>query len=229
MKVAIHQPNFLPWLGYFNKIKQVDVFVFLDDVQFERGKTFTSRTKILINNNESWLTIPIKNKSDLRNINDIQVDSPLLWKKKQLKTIEMNYKKSPYFNEIFDLIQKIYSQDIQLLVDYNIPLIIEICKYLDIQTKFIKSSNLIESKEKIGWDKILFILKEIKAEIYLSGSGEGSKRYVNEYDLLKNSIKLEWQTYVMKEYTRFNSAKTLSHLSIIDLLFYKGKDAIHYI
>ena len=225
MIISIHQPNFLPWLGFFNKIVQSDVFVFLDDVQFERGKTFTSRTKLVVNKQESWLTIPTKDKSDLKNINEIEIDNPLLWKKKHLKTIEMNYKKTPYFNEVFELIQQVYMQDNNLLVNYNMPLIIEICIYLDIKTKFIQSSNLMQSKEKQGWDKILSILKKMEATTYISGSGEGSKRYVNQSDLTANGINLEWQEFNHPTYPQLHG-EFISHLSIIDALFNVGFEGV---
>jgi len=229
MTVAIHQPNFLPWIGYFNKIKNSDLFVFLDDVQFERGKTFTSRTKIIINENENWLTVPVMNKSELLQIKDINVDKNFKWKKKHLKSIELNYKKYPYFNEVFSIIVEIYKKESEFLIDYNIPFILSICKYLEINTRFVKSSELLNTSEKSGWEKLLGILIEVKADTYISGSGEGSKRYVNKIDLLQNNINLEWQAYKTKKYAQLNSKNFISDLSIIDLLFNYGNNAVQYI
>lgn len=229
MIVAIHQPNFLPWLGYFSKLKNSDLFIFFDDVQMERGKSFTSRTKILINGNENWLTIPVLNKSELLDIKDITVDKNFIWKKKHLRTIELNYKKHPHFKEVYPLLEEVYHQENELLIDYNIPFILNICDYLGIQTKFKKSSDIKSVANKTGWEKILFILIELKADTYLSGSGEGSKRYVNENDLLKNNLKLLWQDYNMLIYRQHNSNDFISHLSIIDLLFNCGKNAVQYI
>jgi len=225
MKVAIHQPNFLPWLGYFNKIKESDLFVFLDDVQFERGKTFTSRSKIIANNQELWLTIPTKNKSELKNINEIEVDNPLLWKKKHLKTIEMNFKKSVYFNSVYSLIEQVYMQDSTLLIDYNIPLITSIANSLNLETKFINSSSLQESHDKQAWEKILSILKETNTKTYISGSGEGSKRYVNQSDLTANGINLKWQEFNHPTYPQLHG-EFISHLSIIDALFNVGFEGV---
>ncbi|MBS4034552.1 MAG: WbqC family protein [Ignavibacterium sp.] len=229
MIVAIHQPNFLPWIGFFNKIKNSDLFVFLDDVQFERGKTFTSRTRILINGQENWLTVPVVNKSELIAIKDIKVDKSFIWKHKHLRTLELNYKKHPYFNEVFKILEDIYKNETVFLIDYNISFILRICDYLDIRKKIINSSDIEGVTDKNSWEKLLYILIKTEAKIYLSGSGEGSKRYVNESDLRKNDISLLWQDYNMQTYIQKNSRDFVSHLSIIDLLFNYGKNATRFI
>lgn len=229
MVVAIHQPNFLPWIGYFNKIKHSDLFVLLDDVQFERGKTYTSRTKIIVSGNQNWLTIPVMNKSELVPIKEIAVDKSFKWKKKHLRTIELNYKKHQFFDEIFHLIKEVYKKESEFLIGYNIPLIINICAYLGISTKFVKASEIKSVPDKHGWEKLLLILQKVNADIYISGSGEGSKRYVIEEDLIKNNTKLIWQSYKTHPYSQLNSPKFYSHLSIIDLLFNYGKNAVQYI
>jgi hypothetical protein len=230
MKVAIHQPNFLPWIGYFNKIRQVDKFVFLDDVQFERGKTFTSRTKILVQGKEFWMTVPVNNKSALMNISDIQVDSSFIWKKKQLKTLMLSYKKAPFFDEVFSIIDLVYSQKSTFLIDYNIPLIENICTYLGFRIEFKRSSEIInQDKSAIGMEKILDILLNTEATRYVSGSGVGSKRYINEPLLNKNGIELEWQNFEMMQYPRINNTEFISHLSIIDLLFNCGINSVKYL
>ena len=229
MKIAIHQPNFLPWIGYFHKINSVDKFVFLDDVQLERGKTYTKRTKVLVQGNEQWLTIPIINQSDLIKINEASVEKSFFWKKKHLKTLELNYKKHPAFNEVFSIIETIYNQNSQFLIDYNIPLITGLSKYLNINTKFVLSSDLDSSRNQSGENKILEINKELNATIYVSGKGKGSVRYIKEEDYIIDNIQLEWQNYSHKYYTQFNTNIFIPGLSIIDLLFNHGKNSIKYI
>ncbi len=232
MKIAIHQPNFLPWIGYFNKINQVNKFIFLDDVQFERGKTYTSRTKILVQGKEFWLTVPVTNKSELLDIKDMQVESSFFWKKTHLKTLFLSYKKAPYFEEVFPIIETIYSQKSIYLIDYNIPLIEKICQYLAINVKFIKSSEIENiGKNAVGMNKILNILLSTNAEEYISGNGSGSKRYIDEKLLNKNNISLKWQNFIIKEYNQCNKndADFTPALSIIDLLFNHGKKSINFI
>jgi hypothetical protein len=229
MKLAIHQPNFLPWSGYFHKIAMVDTFVLLDDVQFERGKTFTSRTKIVISGVENWLTIPIIQKSDFIQIKDASVDPSFIWKKKHLRTLELNYRKTPYFDEVFELVATAYENSSEKLVDYNIPLIKSICNYLNIKTQLITSSSIQECTDLSAWDKLLKIITTLQADTYVSGSGAGSKRYVNQVQLSEHNITLEWQQYQHSEYKQFNSKQFIPNLSIIDMLFHKGKEAVEYL
>lgn len=228
-KVAIHQPNFIPWTGYFNKIKETDLFVFLDDVQFERGKTFTSRSKILQNGQELWLTIPVLNKSSLYKINQIQVDDSFIWKKKHLKTLYISYKKAPYFDEIYSLIEKGYKINSNLLVDYNLLFINLISDYLELKTKFINSSSLLIDNHMSGWEKLMEILLKVQATDYFSGSGSGSKRYVKEEDLNKVGINLEWQQFSLQPYKQINNNLFRGNLSILDALFMNGKKTMNLI
>jgi len=226
--VAIHQPNFLPWIGYFSKIRQVDIFVLFDDIQFERGKTYTSRTRILVQGEEKWLTIPVMNRSSLSLIKDIEVNPDFTWKSKHLKTLSGNYRKSPFFTPVYQLIEEAYSINSHLLMDYNIPLILNICRYLGISTRFNRSSELAE-KDLHGDKKIMDILIKLKAGEYLSGSGEGSRRYINESEFRDHNILLKWQQFEAKRYPQPGAAEFIKNLSMVDLLFNKGQEAIQYL
>jgi len=229
MKVAIHQPNFLPWIGYFHKISLVDTFVFLDDVQFERGKTYTQRTKILVDQNEAWITIPIVNKSGLVLIKEAEVDPSFFWKRKILKTIELNYRKTKGFDNIFPIIQDVFSVKSKYLVDYNEPLIRLISEYLGLNTKFINSSQLNIPNHIGGKEKILEINKCLNSSTYISGKGEGSMRYIDPEDFVKNNIILEWQEFKPLEYTQVKSDVYVKGLSIIDLIFNCSKDSYKWL
>jgi hypothetical protein len=219
MKVAIHQPNFLPWIGYFHKISLVDSFVFLDDVQIERGKTYTQRAKILIEGEAKWITIPVINKSDQTLIKDALVDPAFIWKRKILKSIELNYKNTNGFEKIFDILNRTLMTESKFLIDYNIPLIIELSRYLGLNAKFFLSSELGESVHKKGKDKILEINKDLHADVYISGTGLGSMRYIEEKDYLNNGISLQWQKFTFNEYPQMKSNSFVQGLSIIDLAF----------
>ena len=99
--VAIHQPNFMPWLGYFHKMSMVDIFILLDDVQVPQGKSFASRALVKNNLGELWVTVPTIDKSDKKNFHEIQIVNSN-WKAKTHKTIKLAYQKSPFFNTYFD-------------------------------------------------------------------------------------------------------------------------------
>ena len=218
MKVGIHQPNFLPWRGFFSKIKASQGFVFLDDVQFERGKTFTSRTKIALNGSPCWVTVPVLEKSKLLPISEIRVDSSFLWKPKHLNSLFHAYKKSPSFQFLYPLLEAVYQQPYEFLVQYNIGFIERVAAPLQLNAQFFRSSELL-SQEELGWEKIKRILIETKASSYVSGSGAGSKRYVNETELQAMGIELHWQAPPVQVYVQPNSKEFMPDLSVVDLMF----------
>ena len=110
MIVSIHQPNYLPWLGFFDKIKQSDYFVIFDNVQFPRGKNhFGHRNRIKTNNSTIWLTVPLLGKSDLKDFNKIEINYNG-WQEKHLSLIENFYKKTPYFFNYFEDIKNILNK-----------------------------------------------------------------------------------------------------------------------
>ena len=227
MRVGIHQPNFLPWIGYFNKVARVDKFVFFDDVQLPRGKSFCSRTKILVNGQESWLTIPVIGRSDLVLIKDTKVNNTINWKTKHLKTLELNYRGTRYFSEFYSIIEILYATDSDYLIDYNIPLIIELCKYLKINTDFIRSSGIPSESNNTGLNRLIEINTFLGADTYISGSGKGSQRYVENEEFERSKIKLEWDNFEPFEYPQRKTATFIAGLSIVDLLFNCGKESMN--
>ncbi len=227
--VSIHQPNYLPWIGYFSKIKASDIFVFFDDVQFERGKTYTSRTKILNQGKEQWLTVPVLGKGQLLDIKDITCDNTQKWQTKHLKNVQNTYRKAPYFEEVYSLLETMLQQKHDSLFEYNSRLIVQIISYLGIETKCINSSSLGLDTALSGLDKIIEILKTTQATEYLSGSGSGSKRYIDESVFAQNNIKLTWQAYSPISYKQLYNDHFIPNLSIVDLLFMQGKNAISFL
>ncbi len=214
------QPIFLPWVGYFKMIKESDLFIFLDDVQFEK-KSYQKRNKILLNRNEKMITVPVLTKNKFtQNINEVFIDNKRDWKIEQIETLRHNYSKHQYYEENISYIKKTFNKDFEKLADLDIELIKSITKYLSIDTKFELSSNfkINERKEK----KLIKILKTVGATEYLTPMR--SKDYLGEGKIFReNNIKLNYFNYTCKKYEQKNSDKFVSHLSIIDLLFNKGK------
>ncbi|MGD1822475.1 MAG: WbqC family protein [Pleomorphochaeta sp.] len=224
--VSIHQPNFFPWTGYFNKIVNSDNFILFDDVQFERGKTYTSRTKVLCQGKEKWLTVPVIGKGEMLPINQVTFDNSQEWKTKHLSTIMNYYRKSPCYKKVFSMIEEIYSHTFNTIGDFNIFTIKYILNYLESETLCFVASELTPHSKLSGLDRIVELLESVKATDYLSGSGAGSKRYMEEARLNEKSIHLMWQEYEAKSYFQKNVEHFIPNLSIIDLLFSKGKDSI---
>ena len=136
MKTCIHQPNYLPWLGFFNKIAQSDTYVVFDDVQYPRGKDWANRNQIKTNNGKLWLTIPVVGKSEFRKWKDIEI-ADNRWSKKHLGNINNFYRKSKYFDVYYKDLEKFYNKDYLKLIDLNVDLIKYFCDVLNIDTNIV--------------------------------------------------------------------------------------------
>lgn len=224
-RVAIHQPNFLPWLGYFHKISLVDLFVFLDDVQFPRGKTFGNRVKIKASNGELWLTVPVLSKGDLMNFNEIEINNTFPWQRKILKTIELSYRKARYFEKYQDGFSMVFNTPYGKLIDLNIAMIKYLADALGISAAFLLSSEIPFKTNVKAEEKIITILKQTAATDYISGSGAGSLRYIDENRFKLENIRIEWQKFLSPVYPQL-WGQYIPDLSIIDLLFNCGDESI---
>ena len=222
MIVTINQPAYLPWLGYFDRIRRADVHVVLDHVQFEKN-SFVNRNKIRKQGNSLMLTVPLKTKGRFGNlaINHLEmVDCP--WQKKHLTSIKHSYSKAKYFNYIADDIEGILGFD---FAGAFLKMVMAFQEYflrkLSIDTKVIHSSemNLKESKE----DLILEICKKLKAKVYISGPF--GREYLEEDRFKDCGIKLLYHDYHHPTYTQlFNGFD--KNLSIVDLMFNHGPDSL---
>jgi hypothetical protein len=219
LSVAIHQPNFMPWLGYFHKMRLVDVFVLLDDVQVPQGKSYASRALIKTNTGESWITVPTLDKSDKADYRDTRILNSN-WRNKSLKTIKLAYQKAPFFNEYFDAFADAYMMPEEFLFDFNYRLIIFFQKSFGLQSK-LKISSDLGGRDLVGAEKIHFILDSLSATTYVSGNGGGSMRYVDETVFREKNINLKWQTFQVEEYRQLHGP-FIPKLSALDYLFNCG-------
>ncbi len=222
MIVSIHQPNYVPWIGFFEKIYLSDIFIYFDNIQMPKNKSFVSRNKIYFNKKSVWLTVPI-NKKGVQNINEVKIIDNF-WKKKHLNTIYHAYNKKNYFNESFNQIKNVLLKDEIYLANLNIEIIKEILKLLNIHNvKIIKASELPLKKQ--GAESIFEILNLLNAKVYLSGSGSGSSKYINQEVLKKFNIKLRYCNTKLEKYYSHQTEK-IEIVSILDLLFCKGVNNI---
>jgi hypothetical protein len=211
MIISIHQPAYLPWLGYFDKIIRSDLFIYLDTVQLEKN-SYSYRNKIKTPQGSAWLTIPLKMKGHTSNtIKDVLIDNSQRWKKKHLKNIFFNYKKSPFFDELYPRIEELYQQDFDFFSDLAYRHLLFWLSELDIDTKIIKSSDLnIDSKKS---DLILDLCQHHNADKYLSGAL--GKDYLDENHFKEKGIKIEYQDYQHPAYQQLNG-DFLSHMGVVD-------------
>lgn len=212
MKCAIMQPTYLPWAGYFSMINEVDCFVFFDDVQFAR-RSWQQRNRINFKNTEKWLTIPVK-KTGLRNqlINQVEI-LDTSWKQGHLEMLKQAYKDSNFFEEVIKLFSEgIIDMQSNKLVDYNINFIETILKYLEIETKLLRSSEISIYGKKSEY--LLGICEELGASVYLSAPG--SIDYIENEGYFKKS-NIELSVFEFKQYPYANS-NYIPYLSILDMV-----------
>lgn len=202
----------------------VDVFVFFDDVQFPRGKTFGNRVKIKTNNGEAWITVPVLSKSDLQDFNGIEINNSVPWQRKIIRTIELAYRKAPHFNKYFEGFSGVFMKGYEKLSDMNIELIRFLAFSAGMKTRFLLSSEINTGTENAE-DKIIGILKHVGADVYVSGSGSGSRRYIDESRFEAEGIEIVWQKFNSPVYTQ-QWGEFIPDLSFIDMLFNCGEESI---
>ena len=191
MIITAHQPAYLPWLGYFNKIRNSDIFVLLDIVQFEKN-SFINRNKIKGSQGAIWLTVPIKIKGHMTSsITEIKIDNSQNWKQKHLNTIYFNYKKAARFEELYPRLEKLYLSNHDLLVDLCYEqLLFWLCE-IGVSKKIVRLSELGINSSKS--DLILDICKGLQAKQYISGAL--GKNYLEEEAFARERIEIIYQDY----------------------------------
>ena len=219
--VAIHQPNFFPWLGYFDKIVRSRIFILLDDVQFEKkGGTWTNRVKIAINKSAKWLTAPIDRAyHGTRAINEMQFASKAKWRRKLVETIRLNYKKASAFKECFPVIEELLSNKTNSIAKYNELSIRTLMRHLELQQTELRLSSSLPVGTT-GTERLIELVKAVDGDAYLCGGGAAGYQQDQLFD--DNRIKLVYQNFEHPVYSQFHSDSFIPGLSIIDALMNHG-------
>lgn len=223
MKVAIMQPYFFPYIGYFQLINAVDTFVVYDDVNFIK-KGWINRNSILVNKQSFLFNIPLSSASQNNKICEIKISEDVNWKSNFLKTIQFSYKKAPFFDVVFPILNKIIHYEEEKLSNFILFSLEEICKYLLINTKFIISSEIHKDNSLKGQDKIIEICKKLKCESYINPIG-GLELY-NVDVFVANDLSLNFIKSNAIVYTQFKD-DFIPWLSIIDVLMFNSVEQIN--
>lgn len=215
MTVAIHQPNFVPWLGYFYKIHKCDVFVLLDNVQFTKNG-FTNRNRIKTPQGELWLTIPVVQSGKFgQDIDQCKVFSHQQAFTKILKTVEANYRKTPGFKLYFEGFSNILNSADDSLCELNVSLIEWVNSVLGITTKMIRSSELKDITGE-NTERLVSICQNLKADAYLAGLG--AKKYQDDELFHKAGLEIITTPFKYPVYTQ-PWGDFMPGLSVLDVLF----------
>jgi len=212
--VAIHQPNFFPWLGYFDKFIRSDVFVFLDDVQFpKKGGSWSNRVKMLIGGEAKWVTASIeRNYSGLRNINEMKFQADN-WRVKMLKSLRTNYNKNSFYDETMEVVEPLILNPEKNIAKYNIHAVTKILYHLNLKSSGIRFSSEF-SLDLSSNELLCSVTKEVGGDTYMCGGG--AHGYQDERIFEDSGIRLEYQNFQHPHYSQRGRESFEPGLSIID-------------
>ena len=221
MIISVHQPQYLPWLGYFHKICSSSEFVFLDNVQY-KVREYQNRNRIRTADGWMWLTVPVlKAEHSYPNISSVRIDNSRDWRTQHWKSLISNYGHAPFFKKYGGFFEDMYGMDWDKLAEFNIYTVKGIARLLGIDRPIYFESQLnIDTKNT---QRIIDICKALKADTYLSG--DGGKKYLDEKLFAHNGIRLAYQDFKHPEYKQ-RYALFEPFMSIIDLLFNHGSDSL---
>lgn len=221
MIVAIHQPECMPWLGFFNKMKQANMYIVFDHVQFKR-RYFENRNRICCSGEPAWLTVPVKSKKKfVQPIMVVAIDHSTAWQRKFREKIRHCYGGSKYFDLYFPEIEKIVMADgYDRLIDFNMAMINFFREVFAITTP-MKFSSALKVENYKGSDLILEICKRVSASQYLCGAS--GKDYLKLEDFQQAGIEIIWQDFEHPQYPQ-TSDTFIPYLSALDLVFNCGEN-----
>ena len=223
MRVTIHQPEHMPWLGLLDKVQQVDLWVILDNVQYRR-RYFQNRNKIRTASGWGWLTVPVHSVWGKSLINDITVDQDSDWQKRCWKTMRLNYARAPYFEQHVSFFDSLSSRGWKFLVDLNCEIIQYLLACFEIDVELKLASDMACSGR--SHELILSLCKEAGASVYLSGVS--GKDYLKMEDFQCEHIDVDFQEFYHPIYQQCYEP-FIPYMSSVDLLFNYGIDVKRFL
>lgn len=223
MIVTIHQPQYLPWSGYFNKIAQADLFVILDDVQFKKNE-WQHRNRIRTSQGWQWLSVPNRYRFPQK-ITEVEINNESDWRAKHRHALRTAYGKAPYFGAYAEQFEALYGQVWTTLAPLNSASVLLLCRLLGIATPVRYSSSLAVDGASTG--RLVNICRHLGADMYLSGSG--GREYLDEQMFSRAGIRVEYQEFTPPRYPQHwanSDGEFIPGLSAIDLLFNCGPGSL---
>lgn len=223
MKAVIHQPQYFPYPGFFHKLNMADVYVVMDDVQYD--KRFTNRNRIIATNGWMWLTVPInKDHKFLPNMH-VEINNDLSWRENHWKKIYQSYANAKYFYLYADYLKNLYEKEWNLLFDLDFETLKKTIEWLGLQINLVRESEL--NVKGASTERLVNVCKAIGADTYISGRDGG--KYMDEKIFEKNNLKVEHQNYTVVPYQQRLSESFVPDLSIIDMLVNNGPNSMKII
>jgi len=220
--VAIHQPNFFPWLGYFDKIRRADAFVFLDAVDYPRSGSgsmgsWSNRVRLSIQGEARWVNCPVQRMPLGSPISDAVIDDRQPWRDKLLKTLEANYRRAPGYSAALAFIEPLIRTEETNLATFNIRAIEAIATHLGATTRFLRQSELAHSGSST--DLLVSLVKAAGGDAYLAGGGAGG--YQEDRVFAEDGVRLVLQGFSPRPYGE--EARFIPGLSVVDYLMWDAR------
>lgn len=226
MNVVILQPSYIPWRGYFDQIRRADLFIFYDDVQYDKHG-WRNRNQIKTAQGKQWLTIPVHSKGVTEGIpiKDVRIDWSRPWAKNHLKALTISYSKAPCFKTYLPLLESFYDRRDEYLADFTIETTVQLTRALgNSSTQFMRSSELA-GIDGVKTDRLIQILKQVGATHYISGPS--ARDYIEQSKFDEAGITLEYMVYNYAEYPQLYPPYD-PYVSALDLMFMLGDEAGRY-
>ena len=221
MIVTVHQPNYLPYFGFFHKMANADVLVLYDTAQFSKN-IFHNRNRIKTPRGVAWITVPVR-RPLLRPIGEIEIASTV-WADKHRRTLEANYRRALYFSSYIDEISSEWSRPTALLAELNARLVSRVAGWLGIETEVVTASTLPRPATDDQTEKILHLVEACGGDTYLSGAG--GKTYLDESKFTR--IGLRYDRFVATPYPQ-QFGPFIANLSVVDAIFNCGESVASWL
>ncbi len=222
MIIGILQPGYIPWLGFFEQVCKSDIFVILDDAQYDK-QGWRNRNRIKTLKGFQWLTVPVLvHFSNHLLIKEVKIDNKQNWRKKHLASIRQNYSKTPFFSEYTGFFEDAYAKEWEYLIDVDMHFIYGLCRCLGLENrKIVRSSSLnIEGGKTL---RLINICKKFGANTFYEGAA--GKNYIDEQEFLDHGVTVEFQDYRHPVYNQLYG-EFVPYLSVVDLIFNHGPDSL---
>lgn len=219
--VAIHQPNFFPWLGFFDKVARADVFIALDHIQFPKSEgNWSNRVRLSVNGEAAWVTMPVVRDYDgFRRIDEMQIDNRAPWRRKLRQLLRTNYGRAQAFRDVFPEVEAWVETPADLVADYNMTVITAICARLGLRSSHIVRSATLDVAGAKS-DLVANLVTHVGGTTYLSGDGSGG--YLQDDVLNAAGVAVEYQRFAHPVYPQRAGASFIPGLSILDAIFHGG-------
>ena len=218
MNIAIHQPNYFPWLGYFSKIAQADIFIFLDDVQLPQGRSYVHRTMVRGNASGIWMSAPIR-REERQAIRDVRFVNEN-WRHRHRMMLLHTYRRAPFFDPVMTMLDGIFAFDTDSLSRFNMNAVTSVADYLGLDCRFEVSSTF--GVTAVGDDRLIALAQAAGGKTYISGSGGNNYQHLEKFEAAE--IDLQVRPYNPRPYRQIQDG-FVPGLSVLDALFNLGPDA----